>query len=106
MAISRSPRLTRKHRRGGFTLIELLVVIGIIAVLIAMLLPALNKARAQAQVVQCMSNLRQIGQGYVMYVTDNKGWTWGDDNFGGTSVLWLNPFPQPPYPIGEAEWWG
>ena len=58
----------------GFTLVELLVVIGIIAVLIALLLPALNRAREHAKTTQCLSNLRQIGIGMHMYTSNFKGW--------------------------------
>jgi prepilin-type N-terminal cleavage/methylation domain-containing protein/prepilin-type processing-associated H-X9-DG protein len=70
--------LARGSRRGvvdprGFTLVELLVVMGIITVLFGMLLPALSSARAEARVVHCTNNLRQLGQVFVMYAGDSRG---------------------------------
>ena len=59
------------QKRSGFTLIELLVVIAIIAVLMAVLMPALNVVREQARGIACMSNQKTIGVAYVMYSDEN-----------------------------------
>lgn len=65
---------------GAFTLVELLVVIGIVATLIAMLLPALAKARQSAQQVRCASNLRSIGQAITLFANQNDGRSPGGGN--------------------------
>jgi prepilin-type N-terminal cleavage/methylation domain-containing protein/prepilin-type processing-associated H-X9-DG protein len=69
----RNTSTRRRRRRRGFSLVEVIVVIGIVAILIALLLPAIARAREQAKTVQCMSQLRQVGVALTSYAVANRG---------------------------------
>lgn len=87
------------RRRNGFTLVELLVVIGIIALLISILMPALSRVRDQANRVKCLSNVRSIMQGMVMYNSLNKTYM-PYSNWGGNYHAPNEPGGSP----GTAGW--
>jgi prepilin-type N-terminal cleavage/methylation domain-containing protein/prepilin-type processing-associated H-X9-DG protein len=101
----------KRHRRQAFTLVELLVVIAIMAVLTALLLPALSRARQAATTIRCAANLRQVGQMFSLYANDYPGFyppvNWKHDldpsipNFNSYGMVHcLGPY------MGKREWAG
>lgn len=97
-------QITYRHR--GFTLVELLVVIGIIAVLISILLPALSKAMTAARTVQCLGNHRQLMLGITMYADENRGslpppqqtfttFSWGGTTMTNANGIYIQWFSAP-----------
>lgn len=100
-----------RPRSSAFTLVELLVVIGIIAILIAILLPSLSRARENAARVKCLSNVRQLSMAFVMYCGENDGWFPFPAVFGGPGGTALGygdqaaPTGMSPDWIGWPEDW-
>ena len=91
----------RRARTGGFTLVELLVVIGIIALLISILLPALSRAREQGNAIKCLANVRTLATAFQMYAQNSKGYFPACSRFPAANVrsedwIWYQETAVPP----------
>src|SRR4051812_40695084 len=93
--------MARMRKQAAFTLVELLVVIGIIAVLIALLLPSLTKARKQAQMIKCAANLHTLGLAATMYTNENKGYLVYPNTSPYENRCWYNALD--PYLAGVVK---